>query len=246
MENEPLPPAPRAVLPLPRWDAALPAGRPAQLEHGRVGGSAAELTRTWRRDGRTTWVSPAAGTWSEWRARRTGRSCASTAPCATSPRPPSPQAPRPTAGAGRFVVQRHRARRLHYDLRLEIDGVLASWAVPEGPVARPGGPPARRPRRGPPAGVLDFEGVIPRGAVRRRRRRSSGTAARGRPSHTDDPAAAIAAGELHFDLTGEKLAGRFVLVRRTGRTAGRSSGCCSTRTTSTPGTAGTPTTTRGR
>jgi bifunctional non-homologous end joining protein LigD len=120
----------------------------------------------------------------------------------------------PTApGPRRFVVQRHRARRLHYDLRFEIDGVLVSWAVPRGPTLDPA---ARRMAvhvEDHPIEYLDFEGVIPA------KEYGGGDVIvwdRGtwEPHGTDDPAAAVAAGELHADVHGSKLRGRLVLVRR--------------------------------
>jgi bifunctional non-homologous end joining protein LigD len=115
-------------------------------------------------------------------------------------------------GARRFVVQRHRARRLHYDMRLEVDGTLASWAVPKGPTLDPKVRSLAVHVEDHPLEYADFEGVIPRGEY------GGGDVIvwdRGTwaPSGTDDPGAAIAAGELHFDVRSEKLAGRFVLVR---------------------------------
>ena len=115
-------------------------------------------------------------------------------------------------GTRRFVVQRHRARRLHYDFRLVVDGVLASWAVPKGPTLDPKVRRAAFHVEDHELGHAGFEGVIPGG------RYGSGDVivwdnGTWQPSDTDDPGAAIAAGELHFDLYGVKLHGRFVLVR---------------------------------
>jgi bifunctional non-homologous end joining protein LigD len=127
---------------------------------------------------------------------------------------PEPEGSEPSAdGQRRFVVQRHRARRLHYDLRFEIDGVLVSWAVPKGPTLDPTSRRLAVHVEDHPIEYLDFEGVIPEGEY------GGGDVIvwdRGTwsPHETDDPAAAVAGGELHADVQGEKLAGRFVLVRR--------------------------------
>jgi bifunctional non-homologous end joining protein LigD len=119
----------------------------------------------------------------------------------------------PVTGSQRFVVQRHRARRLHYDLRLEVEGVLASWAVPKGPTLDPKARQLAVHVEDHPIEYFDFEGVIPRGEY------GGGDVivwdwGTWQPAGTDDPARAIERGDLHFDLQGEKLAGRFVLVRR--------------------------------
>jgi bifunctional non-homologous end joining protein LigD len=128
-------------------------------------------------------------------------------------RTPEPAGDRPESEAGllRFVVQHHRARRKHYDFRLEVDGVLASWAMPKGPSLDPKTRALAVHVEDHPIEYRDFEGVIPRGEY------GGGDVIvwdRGTwvPA-TDDPAGAIAAGEIHFDLQGEKLRGRCVLVR---------------------------------
>ena len=126
---------------------------------------------------------------------------------------PDGAVPPPTTDGHRFVVQRHRATRLHYDLRLEAAGVLLSWAVPKGPTLDPGAKRLAVHVEDHPLEYFDFEGVIPD------RDYGGGdvivwdwgtwSLVRG-----DDPLAAVNAGELHFDLFGQKLSGRFILVRR--------------------------------
>jgi bifunctional non-homologous end joining protein LigD len=125
---------------------------------------------------------------------------------------PSGAVPTPT-GSHRFVVQRHRARRLHYDLRLEMDGVLVSWAVPKGPTLDPDVKRMAAHVEDHPLEYFDFEGVIPAGEY------GGGDVivwdwGTWTPDAKKDPLRALAAGDLHFDLHGEKLRGRFALVRR--------------------------------
>jgi bifunctional non-homologous end joining protein LigD len=124
------------------------------------------------------------------------------------------QEPRGSAGPSgkepRFVVQKHDARRLHYDLRLELDGVLKSWAVTKGPSLVPGEKRLAVAVEDHPLEYGDFEGVIPKGEY------GGGTVIvwdRGswRPLH--DPGKSLAKGHLDFELAGEKLKGRWHLVR---------------------------------
>jgi bifunctional non-homologous end joining protein LigD len=132
-----------------------------------------------------------------------------------TPEPPGEVAGRPGRETGRFVVQRHRARRLHYDFRLETGGVLVSWAVPKGPSLDPSVRRAAFRVEDHPLGYIDFEGVIPAGEYGAGDVIvwDEGTWLFHEAKGARAPDEALEKGELHFELHGHKLRGGFVLVR---------------------------------
>jgi bifunctional non-homologous end joining protein LigD len=112
----------------------------------------------------------------------------------------------------RFVVQKHDARRLHYDLRLELGGVFKSWAVTRGPSNDPADKRLAVEVEDHPLDYGDFEGTIPAGEY------GGGTVQlwdRGywTPEGTKSPEQALRTGDLKFRLDGERLQGSWVLVR---------------------------------
>src|SRR5262249_44757940 len=113
-----------------------------------------------------------------------------------------------------FVIQKHAARRLHYDLRLELDGVMKSWAVTRGPSLVPGEKRLAIQVEDHPVEYNAFEGTIPQGEY------GGGTVLiwdRGRWHPDGDARRALKKGHLDFELEGEKLHGRWHLVRMRGR-----------------------------
>ena len=110
-----------------------------------------------------------------------------------------------------FVIQKHRASRLHYDFRLEHDGVMLSWAVPKGPSLDPANRRFAMQTEDHPIEYNQFEGVIPEGEY------GGGTVMiwdRGTwEPEVDDVDRALAKGDLKFTLRGQKLRGSWVLVR---------------------------------
>lgn len=120
-----------------------------------------------------------------------------------------------------FVIQKHDARNLHYDLRLEVDGVLASWAVPKGPSTDPKVKRLAIHVEDHPIDYAHFEGVIPEGMY------GAGTVLvwdtgpyRNLMAEKDDPLSmeeAIEKGHVEVWLEGEKLKGGYALVKMKGR-----------------------------
>ena len=145
-----------------------------------------------------------------------------------TPEPP----PKVEKKAGhRFVVQKHDATRLHYDFRLEMDGVLKSWAVPKGPSLDPGDKRLAMQVEDHPVSYFDFEGIIPEDNY------GAGTVmvwdvgtwqplspvpVNGKyvPGTDAEAAAMLAKGDLKFRLKGKKLNGDFALIKMRGRRPG--------------------------
>jgi bifunctional non-homologous end joining protein LigD len=125
-----------------------------------------------------------------------------------------PQGGKATSGGNSFVVQKHAARRLHYDFRLELDGTLKSWAVTRGPSFDPADKRLAVHVEDHPIDYGGFEGVIPQGQY------GGGTVMlwdRGTWEPIEDPRAGYAKGKLKFTLHGDKLTGGWTLVRMGGR-----------------------------
>ena len=118
-------------------------------------------------------------------------------------------------GQPRFVIQRHNARNLHFDVRLEVDGVLVSWAVPKGPSLNPADKRLAHRTEDHPLDYIDFEGRIGEGY-------GAGTVIVWDTGTYDDltlidgepvtTAEALAAGHLKVALHGQKLAGAFAFT----------------------------------
>ena len=120
-----------------------------------------------------------------------------------------------------FVIQQHAARSMHFDFRVEADGVLKSWAVPKGPSTNPKDKRLAMPTEDHPIEYSDFEGVIPKGEYGagpvivwdRGTYENMTVDKEGREISAGE---AIDAGELKLRLRGEKLSGNYVLVRTGG------------------------------
>jgi bifunctional non-homologous end joining protein LigD len=126
--------------------------------------------------------------------------------------PEPPPASKRSASGRSFVVQKHRASQLHYDFRMEHDGVLKSWAIPKGPSLDPAVKRLAMAVEDHPVDYSDFEGIIPEGEY------GGGTVMvwdRGtyEVEGQDDVRTALNQGELKFILHGTKLKGSWALVR---------------------------------
>ena len=134
---------------------------------------------------------------------------------------PAGDAPAPASNRLRFVIQKHAATRLHYDLRLELDGVFKSWAVTRGPSLDPHDKRLAVEVEDHPLDYGDFEGTIPKGEY------GGGTVLLWDRGYWEPQGmtveAGLESGDLKFTLEGERLHGSWVLVRiKNDRWAGKS------------------------
>jgi bifunctional non-homologous end joining protein LigD len=118
----------------------------------------------------------------------------------------------------KFVVHEHHATRLHYDFRLEIGGVLKSWAIPRGPSMNPADKRLAVMVEDHPLDYGSFEGIIPKGHY------GAGAVLiwdSGEFQLEEDPETALKKGRLSFSLDGKKLKGSFSLMLMKGRGTGK-------------------------
>jgi bifunctional non-homologous end joining protein LigD len=118
----------------------------------------------------------------------------------------------------KFVVHEHHASRLHYDFRLEIEGVLKSWAIPKGPSMNPADKRLAVMVEDHPLEYGDYEGIIPQGNY------GAGPVViwdSGEFSPDEEPISALKKGKLSFTLDGNKLKGGFSLALMKGRGSGK-------------------------
>src|SRR3954462_12490320 len=149
-----------------------------------------------------------------------------------APPEPAPRALGERRGPLLFVIQQHSARRMHYDLRLECDGVLKSWAVPKGPSPDPAEKRLAVQTEDHPFDYASFEGVIPPGQYGAGEvivwdcglysPDEGGTAFDDRAEAQARVRRDLAAGKLSIELRGEKLKGSFALVKTRGTAQGGS------------------------
>jgi bifunctional non-homologous end joining protein LigD len=144
---------------------------------------------------------------------------------------PEPEGKLEKKSTHRFVVQKHDATRLHYDFRLELEGVLKSWAVPKGPSLDPADKRLAMQVEDHPVSYFDFEGIIPENNY------GAGTVmvwdmgtwqplspvavdGKYKPGTDAEAMAMLAKGDLKFRLKGQKLNGDFALIKMKGRRPG--------------------------
>src|SRR5947207_11994307 len=133
------------------------------------------------------------------------------------------QTPEPAGGKPKkaklpmFVIQKHHASRLHYDFRLEMEGVLKSWAIPKGPSYDPGTKRLAMMTEDHPYDYGSFEGVIPEGNYGAGNVIIWDTGTWEFIEPGDDPVKALQQGKLTFRLYGKKMFGEWALVRIRGR-----------------------------
>src|SRR4051812_3259997 len=137
---------------------------------------------------------------------------------------PEPQGGKPGKGQLRFVIQKHAASHLHYDFRLEMEGVLKSWAVPKGPSTDPKVKRLAMMVEDHPYDYRNFEGIIPSGygagtviVWDEGTYEPAGFSSMKKEEQDKALRKGLHAGKIHFVMHGKKLKGEYALIKASGR-----------------------------